>query len=198
MSFFNFVWLNGFLWQILSQDLENELGTIPLNIDSGLGVFDAFIASFSMIIVSEVCASTFPNLLWMRCFFLNSTLIFMWYVCFLVGGGGGGLIFKTNLFAMYRLMNLWRFVILDWRWDFHNSSTYGNASSQVNRFVGCALCSVCYDCKLALSDLMVEVLYIILSFTQIIFVFDNAVLLPGMPFSFILDVFKVKIVVHVN
>lgn len=120
------------------------------------------------------------------------------FVFWLGGRGGGGLIFETNLFAMYRLMNLWRFVILDWRWDFHNSSTYGNASSQVNRFVGCALCSVCYDCKLALSDLMVEVLYIILSFTQIIFVFDNAVLLPGMPFSFILDVFKVKIVVHVN
>ncbi|KAH9670791.1 GDT1-like protein 3 [Citrus sinensis] len=44
---------------ILSQDLENELGTIPLNIDSGLGVFDAFIASFSMIIVSEIGDETF-------------------------------------------------------------------------------------------------------------------------------------------
>lgn len=33
-----------------------------LNLDSGLGVVDAFVASFSMILVSEVCAFYSPYL----------------------------------------------------------------------------------------------------------------------------------------
>lgn len=52
------------------QIVKNRLGTdslvdnedirnLGVHIDSGLGVFDAFIASFSMILVSEVCAFTF-------------------------------------------------------------------------------------------------------------------------------------------
>lgn len=34
-----------------------------LNVDSGLGVFDAFVASFSMIMVSEVCECTMFNIM---------------------------------------------------------------------------------------------------------------------------------------
>lgn len=48
--------------QIISNDLDTDISAMALHVDSGLGVFDAFIASLSMILVSEVCAVTFPYL----------------------------------------------------------------------------------------------------------------------------------------
>lgn len=41
--------------QIVTGDLDVNSVGLGLQVDSGLGIFDAFIASLSMIIVSEVC-----------------------------------------------------------------------------------------------------------------------------------------------
>lgn len=53
-----FVQINlGFL-EVNALGRKNEVDAVALglNVDSGLGIFDAFIASLSMILVSEVCA----------------------------------------------------------------------------------------------------------------------------------------------
>ena len=41
----------------LKRDAKDDLKSVrvPLELDTGLGIFDAFFASWSMIIVSEVC-----------------------------------------------------------------------------------------------------------------------------------------------
>ena len=51
---------DGFLLQIVLEHLGQDAHSIHLgiNLDSGLGVFDAFFASLCMILVSEVCSLT--------------------------------------------------------------------------------------------------------------------------------------------
>ncbi|KAJ4721518.1 GDT1-like protein [Melia azedarach] len=44
---------------IISNDLDTDISAMALHVDSGLGVFDAFIASLSMILVSEIGDETF-------------------------------------------------------------------------------------------------------------------------------------------
>ncbi|WCJ38840.1 GDT1-like protein 3 [Euphorbia peplus] len=44
---------------IVTHDLDGKAVNLGLHVDSGLGVFDAFIASFSMILVSEIGDETF-------------------------------------------------------------------------------------------------------------------------------------------
>ena len=53
-----FVQINLNLLEALGENGADAVA-IGLNVDSGLGIFDAFVASFSMILVSEVCAQTF-------------------------------------------------------------------------------------------------------------------------------------------
>lgn len=65
-----------FYVQINLRDLERDVigdksdvdvVALGLNLDSGLGVFDAFVASFSMIMVSEVCECTIFNIVLLFC-----------------------------------------------------------------------------------------------------------------------------------
>lgn len=54
-------------------DLESIV--TDLNLDTGLGVFDAFFASLSMILVSEVCASSWTiEFWWIENYFLRNGL----------------------------------------------------------------------------------------------------------------------------
>jgi len=54
------VMTKGFVMQIVLEHLGEDAHSIHLgiNLDSGLGVFDAFFASLCMILVSEVCSLT--------------------------------------------------------------------------------------------------------------------------------------------
>lgn len=44
---------------VIRGDNDPDFVDVALDLDSGLGIFDAFFASFSMILVSEVSGSTF-------------------------------------------------------------------------------------------------------------------------------------------
>lgn len=58
-------------------DLESIVTN--LNLDTGLGVFDAFFASLSMILVSEVCASSLVIVDWVKNYFESNALCSIWF-----------------------------------------------------------------------------------------------------------------------
>lgn len=76
------------------------------------------------------------------------------YVCFILMKSTflrGWLPILIRFFIWHPLYLLNIFIddlLLDWRWNFYNSSSYGNASSQVNCFIWRPQCFICDDSKL--------------------------------------------------
>ena len=99
--------------------------------DAGLGLFDAFFASLSMIMVTEVRLKMIIQL-------------------------GVGY-FSVKCWGLYRFCEQceWMFLPLcclfplDWRWDVYNCGSYGNAASKVHCSVWCTGCTCCYDSKIS-------------------------------------------------